>query len=347
MTKKLTLLCLFALLGLLEGFAQSPQFSQYYAAPLYINPALAGSDEKPRFIMNYRNQWPSLDANFTTYSASFDVYLDKIKSGIGVVYTGDFVPNAGYSSQDIGLQYAYELQLNGTWTLRAGMQASYVMRDYRFSKLTFGDQFTDQGQVPNLATLEQFPNDTRRYVNASAGGFLYSEKMWVGLAAHNLNRPRQDILPNSKQSNLPIHYSIQAGMNIPLKKGASWRDRQRDGFKEMLIIPTFLYKHQGKFDQLDLGAYFKMSPIVFGAWYRGIPIKPYEVGLGNNEALVGLLGVELNNLSIGYSYDYTISALGSRTGGAHELSLRITFEPPARGRGQRTFFRHHFPCPKF
>ncbi len=346
MTKQLTLLCCFALLGLGEILAQSPQFSQYYAAPLYINPALAGSDGKPRFIMNYRNQWPSLDANYTTYSGSFDIYLDKIKSGIGVLYTGDFVPTAGYSSQDIGLQYSYELQMNAKWTLRAGMQASYVMRDYRFAKLTFGDQFDNSGQIPGLATLEQFPNDTRRYINASAGGFLYSEKMWVGLAAHNLNRPRQDILPNSKQSNLPVHYSVQAGMNIPLKKGMNWRDKQR-GAKEMVIIPTFLYKHQGKFDQLDLGAYFKLYPMVIGVWYRGIPIKPFEIGLGNNESLVSLLGVEWDNLSIGYSYDYTISALGSRTGGAHELSLRVAFDSPARGRGQRTTFRHHFPCPKF
>jgi hypothetical protein len=115
----------------------------------------------------------------------------------------------------------------------------------------------------------------------------------------------------------------------------------------MLLIPTFLYKHQGKFDQLDLGAYFKISPLVFGMWYRGIPIKPYEIGLGNNESLVALLGVEWDKLSIGYSYDYTISSLGSRTGGAHELSLRMLVEPPARGRGRKTSYRNNFPCPKF
>jgi type IX secretion system PorP/SprF family membrane protein len=139
---------------------------------------------------------------------------------------------------------------------------------------------------------------------------------------------------------------VQAGMNIPLKKGISWRDKQR-GVRDLLLIPTFLFKHQGSFDQLDLGTYVKLNPLVVGVWYRGLPIKPYELGLGNNESLVGLLGVEWENLSIGYSYDYTISALGARTGGAHELSLRVLIDQPSRGRGQKKFFRHHFPCPKF
>lgn len=346
MMKKLTVLCALALWGFGEVLAQRPQFSQYYAAPLYINPALAGSDEKARFILNYRNQWPSLQANFTTYSASFDMYVDRIKSGFGVVYAGDFVPNAGYSSQDIGLQYSYELQMNNKWTLRAGMQGSYTMRNYAFSKLTFGDQYRDDIGFTGNPTFEQFGGALHSQINVSAGGFLYSEKMWLGVAAHGLNRPRQDVLPSSTASNTPIHYSVQGGMNIPLKKGVTWRDKQR-GAKDVLLIPTFLYKHQGKFDQLDLGAYFKVSPLVFGMWYRGIPIKPYEIGLGNNESLVALLGVEWDNLSVGYSYDYTISSLGARTGGAHELSLRVLMNSPERGRGRKTSYRNNFPCPKF
>lgn len=345
MMKKLFFLCAFLLWGFTEVLAQRPQFSQYYAAPMYINPALAGSDDKPRFVLNYRNQWPNLQANFTTYSASFDTYFDRIKSGIGIIYTGDFVPSAGFSTQDIGLQYAYELQMNNKWTLRAGMQASYTMFNYTFSKLTFGDQYDDQG-FRNIPTVETFGGALRSVVNAAAGGFLYSEKMWFGLAAHNLTRPRQDILPNSKTSNLPIHYSLQWGMNIPLKKGITWRDKQR-GAVDLLMIPTVLFKHQGRFDQLDVGTYFKLNPLVVGVWYRGLPIKPYELGLGNNESLVGLLGVEWPNLSVGYSYDYTISALGARTGGAHELSMRVLIDSPSRGRGQKKFFRHHFPCPKF
>jgi hypothetical protein len=44
--------------------AQDPQYSQFYAAPLYLNPAFAGATGQNRIGINYRNQWPAIDANF-------------------------------------------------------------------------------------------------------------------------------------------------------------------------------------------------------------------------------------------------------------------------------------------
>ena len=44
--------------------AQDPEFSQYYAAPLYLNPAFAGTSVDHRFIANYRNQWPNISHAF-------------------------------------------------------------------------------------------------------------------------------------------------------------------------------------------------------------------------------------------------------------------------------------------
>ena len=69
--------------------AQDPQFSQFYAAPLYLNPAFAGSTGQARVGMNYRNQWPAIDANFNTISAYADFYLEDINSGVGALITRD------------------------------------------------------------------------------------------------------------------------------------------------------------------------------------------------------------------------------------------------------------------
>ncbi|EMR01654.1 type IX secretion system membrane protein PorP/SprF [Cesiribacter andamanensis] len=57
----------FIVLGLLlltstPLFAQDPQFSQYYANPLYLNPALTGNGSAGRVGVNFRQQWPSIDA---------------------------------------------------------------------------------------------------------------------------------------------------------------------------------------------------------------------------------------------------------------------------------------------
>ena len=58
--------------------AQDPQFTQFYANPLYLNPAFAGSTRCPRVGLNYRNQWPSLNKAYITESASYDQHFDAI-----------------------------------------------------------------------------------------------------------------------------------------------------------------------------------------------------------------------------------------------------------------------------
>ncbi|MFN5148175.1 MAG: type IX secretion system membrane protein PorP/SprF, partial [Flavobacteriia bacterium] len=64
--------------------AQDPTFTQFYANPLYLNPALAGSYGCSRFALNYRNEWPALSGNYVTYSASYDQYFKNISGGFGL-----------------------------------------------------------------------------------------------------------------------------------------------------------------------------------------------------------------------------------------------------------------------
>ncbi|GAB4399029.1 MAG: hypothetical protein OHK0053_18570 [Microscillaceae bacterium] len=327
--------------------AQDPQFSQYYAAPLYINPAFAGSETSPRFILNYRNQWPNLDANFETVSFSADYFIASANSGIGLIFTRDEATAAGYRSQNIGLQYAYELSLNDDYKMRVGMDVSYFMRDYQFYRFTFGDQlaiFEQTGVLPPVS--QENGLDSRQYVNVSTGALLYSDKYWVGISAHNMNRPRQDILVNSDESRLPVRYDVQVGARFPLSRFEDWRDQYRPGYKEKSITTTLLYKKQGSFDQLDAGVYITYEPVVFGLWYRGLPIKTYRTGLTNNESLIALAGFRFGSMALGYSYDFTISAIGPNSGGAHELSLRYLLKTQPRY-GQKRKLRGGLPCPKF
>ena len=58
-----------------DVIAQDTQYSQFYAAPLYLNPALTGASELTRVGVNYRNQWPGLDYSFNSYSAYIDHYI--------------------------------------------------------------------------------------------------------------------------------------------------------------------------------------------------------------------------------------------------------------------------------
>jgi hypothetical protein len=76
-------LLFFGCLGFLFGplQAQDPVFTQFYAAPVQLNPALTGSTLAPRIALNYRNQWPALNA-YVTYAASYEQFVEEFKQRI-------------------------------------------------------------------------------------------------------------------------------------------------------------------------------------------------------------------------------------------------------------------------
>jgi len=176
--------------------AQDPQFSQFYAAPLYLNPAMAGSTGQARAGINYRNQWPAIDANFTTTSVYFDYYIADKRSGVGFVLTQDREGLAGLRSLSVGLQYSYELRLTEQIGFTPGFQVAFYNRDVNFNRLTFGDQFDPStGDFINPTSAEQFnTNFSKSFIDLSVGGLLFTESAWLGVTANHLNQPNQSII---------------------------------------------------------------------------------------------------------------------------------------------------------
>lgn len=335
------------LFGTVSVTAQDPQFSQFYAAPLYLNPALAGSTGQARAGINYRTQWPSIDANFTTMSAYFDYFIEDAKSGVGMIINRDVEGLAGLRSLFVGLQYSYELQLTKGIGFRPGAQVAFYNRDINFDKLTFGDQYNPvTGEFLDQPTAEQFnTNFSKSFVDLSLGGVFFTKVAYLGIAAFHLTEPNQSII--DEDSPLPMKLSVHGGFKFYMKPGAVGsgmyaREAERS------IGPAFQYRHQGEFDQMDLGVYFTAEPMVLGLWYRGVPFKNVD-GFVNNESIVLLLGFTKigakEALNIGYSFDYTISKLGIGSGGAHEFSLTYTW--PMRNPRKPPRDKMIIPCPDF
>ncbi len=68
----------------LNSLAQDPGFSQFYASPLTLNPALTGKfDGLYRVAGNYRDQWPAVNKAFITSTASLDMGIlrNRLNSG--------------------------------------------------------------------------------------------------------------------------------------------------------------------------------------------------------------------------------------------------------------------------
>ncbi len=301
--------------------AQDPQFSQYYAAPLYLNPGLTGINQKGRAGVNYRNQWPSIDANYVTYSAYVDYFFEDKYSGLGFIVNRDEEGIAGLRSTNVGLQYAYQLQINYNWTFRPGMEVSYYWRDINFSNLTFGDQFDESGLV-NPVTGEVFDTGlNKQFFDLAFGGILYNGNLWFGAAMHHVLEPNQSLAGGDDP--LSRKFSLHGGYKIPFTK-ISNRSRPDPHGRERSITPSINYKQQGPFKQLDLGVYLTLEPVLFGVWYRGLPLDGFD-NTKNSEAIISMFGLNMGDITFGYSFDYTISDLGIGSGGAHEISLIYTF----------------------
>ncbi|MEX2566774.1 MAG: type IX secretion system membrane protein PorP/SprF [Cyclobacteriaceae bacterium] len=339
----------FTMAGMLlaiNSLAQDPQYSQYYAAPLYLNPAFAGSELATRAGVNYRSQWPGLDANFTTFSAYVDTFLDEYNVGVGFLVTNDTEGAAGLNSTQISGMLSYELKIADDIYFRPGFQASYMRRDIGFyDNLVFANQINPDNPFGNLLPGNDLAGfgEPVNLVSLSMGGLIFTDNFWFGLSTHHVNQPNQSFLEDGL-SRLPIKYSVHTGYRISLGRGSARRDFTHT-FRQRYFTPTINYKRQGPFEQLDLGAYFYLEPVVFGLWYRGLPYKPVE-RQNNRDAIVMMVGFNLpSGLNIGYSFDYTVSQLGIQSGGAHEISLSYIFPPndPGAPRKRDTIL----PCPKF
>jgi type IX secretion system PorP/SprF family membrane protein len=340
---------LFVFILLVNGVvtAQDPQFSQFYAAPLYLNPALAGATGQARAGMNYRNQWPAIEANFTTMSVYFDYFIEDKNSGVGIILNRDQEGLAGLRSLSLGLQYSYELQLTKDIGFRPGVQVTLYNRNINFSKLTFADQFDPStGVFQGGQTKEDLSSaGSKTFFDLSFGGVFFTRNAWLGGSVWHIMEPNQSLL--GEEAPLPRKLSFHGGFRIPLKSGVVGSGMYARK-SERSISPAFQFRHQGKFDQMDLGVYFTFEPLVLGTWYRGVPYKnvgPYV----NNESIVLLLGFtrlgSKDAINIGYSFDYTISKLGIGSGGAHEFSLVYTW--PMRNPRKPPKDKLVIPCPDF
>lgn len=313
-----------------QARAQAPQFSQFYAAPLYLAPSFAGGTDGSRIVMNYRNQWPQIPGAFVTYAFSFDHYFHNYRSGLGVLVLRDQAGSGRLANTQGGLAYSYNFQIDRNWTLRPGLQFLYAQRTVDFHRHVFGDQLTLEGILPT--TLVAQPIDKVGYFDASSSLLAYSPQAWGGLAVDHMMTPNQSM--TQEESRIPLRFSLFGGYRFHY--GGRYAEQARES-----ISLAVMYKNQGRFNQLDLGAYWSKDPISLGLLYRGIPLFNNQIhGLMNNDALVVMGGLRTENLRIGYSYDFTISRLINSTGGAHEISLIYQFNqgPPAKRQSA-------IPCP--
>jgi len=298
------------------ALAQDHIYSQFYNSPVYLNPALTGQFEGDlRFNALYRNQWTGLASDYSYMSASADLNLDRINSGVGLIFNRSSEGTAYLQKNNIAASYSYIIG-GDDFALSFGLQAGITNQKLNWDKLVFGDQIgVSTGYLPGSISGAERPSvDSRFYLDANAGTNLVYGKFMLGIAAHHINRPDESL--SGFQARLPMR--ISANMSYKLTLIPDQYDR--DG---SYLIPSVVAYKQQNITSYSIGMQYKYASINAGIWYRG-----GSSGSGNDAIVFSVMFDIFNRRTngekfrLGISHDATTSKINyTNTGGTSEIGV--------------------------
>lgn len=318
--------------------AQDQHFSQFYAAPLSLNPALTGTfDGRFRVSAIYRDQWSKvLDHPYRTFATSLDLRwpLGKRLStandafAVGVQFFSDKAGTVDFSTTQIAISGAFHkvLDLAKTQFLSLGFQGGIAQRNINYENVTFEDQFDGvNGYVD--PTAENLPENNFAFGDLSVGlNYTYSAPsrlaLFAGFAVHHILEPsvsfysRGDEVDNFPSDKLHRKYSAQLSLRLPLAD-------------KVHILPRAIYSNQGPHTKFDAGANFRFVvndlngiALHLGGYLR--QTNNVTDGFGPSE-FVTLLGLEYSNVLFGLSYDFNLDDLANTRQGQRTFELSVAY----------------------
>ena len=289
------------------GLAQDAQFSQYYAASLYLNPAFSGIYNDPSLHMNHKRQVQSVDVinELTQVSFIFPIKpqgkLEQSVAGAGIMAFNEKSGFQGiYDRNSVFLNYAQNLKfgLLSSYLISIGVQAGYEIRKLNFSKLTWGSQynafygFDDSLPIPVTEFNEQQQNfvvnaGVMYYYNPERNYLLHNYSAFVGFSATNLNRPNTSFTIESENPE-PMLWKYNGGIEFK--------------FNKLFVTPSLLYLYIRHNQQFNAGLNLSYVPnaeryrakgtqLLFGSWYR------------LRDSFIFMGGIKFSSLTVRVSYD--------------------------------------------
>jgi len=271
---------------------QWPLYSQYMFNQFILNPAVAGSDEKIPIVATVRRQWQGMQDAPVTQSLSTHAYVGQYV-GLGI----NFFNEVAGPSRRTGMTFSAARHFmvnkaNDTW-FSFGLSGSFYQFGFDPTKLRF-DQPNDP--VITTASISKFIPD------AAAGVYLYNSQYFVGLSVQNLFQTPINLFDIIDRNYNPASrvYFLTAGYEFVLSDNLSIQP-------SVLVRKVFAAPYQ-----MDLNVKATIvNHITLGVSYR------------SQDAVVLLVGANIPNVFVGYSYDITLNPLKSYSRGTHEIYLVV------------------------
>lgn len=330
------LILLFCLTFALQGIGQDKHFTQFYASPINLNPALTGAFNGTYRISGiYRDQWRAVfDNPIVTYSTALDARLklpinSKYKDavGLGLVFFSDKVSAIDFSTNQIALSAAYHkaLDFNNKQFLSIGIQGGIAQKNVNYERLSFEDQFNGISEY-NGETLESLPPNNFSFGDMNVG-LNYTAtvtddlSIFIGAAMHHIFTPHISFYyhkDDAPQFDERLHrkYSVQASAQLRVGE-------------RMQLIPRLLVSSQGPHLRLNGGSNIRIplnnyssTALQLGTWAR--TVKSVDVPM-ELDALVILAAIELGSVQIGLSYDARFDDLSTFQQGQNAFEISVSY----------------------
>lgn len=276
--------------------AQDLHFSQFDAAPLYYNPALAGVfDGKHRFIANLKSQWITYKTLTVSYDRMLPFDFGGTRLGLGAMINYDQAGTTAYGYRTIRLLPAIHRDIvpDEKLSISFGLDISMTQN------------VVDQSKISSESVINGEPADlqatSKYYTDLSAGVNLHSNvkhkyPVNVGITLYHITKPGNSFITEAKTIDVDRRFSVNSNTIIPLSKRWS-------------LLPSLIYLRQKEFYQLNTGSYArydltpvtdKIKAVYVGSWFRYGDAAVIGVA-------VDLPGFKKNhNLNIGMSYDVSV-----------------------------------------
>lgn len=302
--------------------AQDIHFSQFSETPLLRNPSLAGifnGDIRAQIVL--RDQWNSITNAYKTGSLNAEYKMpvgkgdDFMTAGIQLLF--DKAGTVGLFSTHVlpALNYHKSLSDLKPMYLSLGFMGGMVRKTFDISKMTTSEQWQG-GFDPTLPSGENFGAPNISTWDASVGmsfntsfGNEQKNTMFAGVAFHHLNRPKNSFY-RDETIELNPKYVFSAGFKFKVND-FSEVTLQADHSVQGSSINTIA----GGFYSYNLGDFADAPGLVIhgGTFLRW------------QDALIPVLKVDKQPISVAISYDINVSTLKTASMGRGGFELSVVY----------------------
>ena len=315
-------------------YSQEPVFSQFYFNPLYMNPAMSGMDNNFRLFLNNKNQWSKVPGQFNTTCISFDSWQNFSNSSLSMLYSSGIEGESNFKTDKFHFGGAYRLfdVFPSPLAWQFGFHYQNITKKLDWSRLVFSDQLD-----PYLGNV-----NSTSFILPNSNSFNSSNLALGTVLTYHIKRGTK-----SRRFHLPIDLDVELGFAVHefVQRGNSfvndgvYRNKRRYTYHGSMIWPfskgrvgggvkhSALFVNQGNLSTFQIGiAETWIYPLHLGLFYRQ-QMTVVKGDFDRIEALYFIFGyqkvIEKSNLSLtmSYSRDFTVSELGTYSGGTNEISI--------------------------